>query len=585
MPAMAALRGSPILPAKWLRGIRPFSRSGALRDARAGVALAAMNIPQVLGYTRIAGMPVVTGLYTLLLPIVAFAAFGCSRYLVVAADSATAAILASGLNGMATAASAHYVLLAGYVALLTAAFLLLGRLLKLGFIADFLSQTVLIGFLTGVGFQVGIAVLGETLGVQVESRRTVMQVIEICRGLAQVHVPTLLVSTAVLAVVLGLSYVTPKIPGPLVAVVGTTWASAYWHLSTHGVATIGAVAGGLPHLHFALLPWREILPLIPVAAACAVMIVTQSAATARVYAVRHHEELNENQDLLGLAAANAAAAVSGTFVVNGSPTQTAAVESAGGQSQIAQAATAGVVACVLVFLTRPLAYLPQCVLGALVLLVAIHLINLRALFGIRRESPGEFAVALTTAIVVVVAGVEDGIVVAMAVSLLRIVHHSYHPYTGVIIPDANLTWKVIPAVRGAATEPGLVLYRFGASLFYANAGRFAQEILVLAERPPDPTRSEGVRWVIVDAEAIANVDYSAARIVLELKDQLEKTGVRLGFARLAPSTKADFERHHLSAAFGPGQVFERLHDALGAFERWRAGAEANQEPAGEGECV
>ncbi len=570
---------------RWLQGVRPFSRSGALRDARAGVALAAMNIPQVLGYTRIAGMPVVTGLYTLLLPILAFAAFGCSRYLVVAADSATAAILASGLAPMAPAAGARYVLLAGYVALLTAAFLLLGRLFKLGFIADFLSQTVLIGFLTGVGFQVGIAVLGETLGVQVESRRTVMQAIEICRGLPQVHLPTLLVSTAVLAVVLGLSYAAPKIPGPLVAVVGATGASAYWHLSAHGVATIGAVAGGLPHLHFALLRWREILPLIPVAAACAVMIVTQSAATARVYAVRHGEELDENRDLLGLAAANAAAAVSGTFVVNGSPTQTAMVESVGGQSQMAQTATACIVACVLLFLTRPLGYMPQCVLGALVLLVAIHLIDLRGLFGIRRESPGEFAVALTTAIVVVAAGVEDGILAAMVMSLLRIVHHSYHPYSGVMVPDAKMAWNVIPPARGAATEPGLVLYRFGASLFYANAGRFAQEILVLAGQPPDDMRSQGVRWVIVDAEAIANVDYSAARVVLELKGHLERAGVRLGFARLAPSTKADFDRHRLSAAFGPDQIFERLHDALAAFEKWRAGPEANRAQSGENECV
>ncbi len=160
----------------WLtlfRGIRPFNRSGAIRDALAGFQLAAMNIPQALGYTKIAGMPVVTGFYTLLLPLVAFAVFGSSRYLVVAADSATAAILAGGISGMASPASARYVALAGMVALLTAGFLLLARLLKLGFLADFLSRTVLVGFLTGVGFQVGIVVLGEMLGIEVHSRNTV----------------------------------------------------------------------------------------------------------------------------------------------------------------------------------------------------------------------------------------------------------------------------------------------------------------------------------------------------------------------------------------------------------------------------
>src|SRR6202050_2311506 len=169
------------------QGERPFRSVTALRDAVAGVTLAAMNIPQALGYTKIAGMPVVTGLYSLLLPAVAFAAFGSSRYLVVSADSATAAIFASGPAPLAPAASARYVALAGAVALLTAGFLLLARLLKLGFIADFLSQTVLVGFLTGVGFQVGIAVLGEMLGLEVHSRRAVVQLAQVVRDLPHVH--------------------------------------------------------------------------------------------------------------------------------------------------------------------------------------------------------------------------------------------------------------------------------------------------------------------------------------------------------------------------------------------------------------
>src|SRR5262249_11408774 len=184
----ARMRGHP---PHLFEGIRPVTGAGAVRDALAGFTLAAMNVPQALGYTKIAGTPVVTGLYTLLLPLVAFAAFGSSRYLVVAADSATAAILASGLSHMAPVASAHYVELAGLVALLTAAYLLLARLFKLGFLADFLSQTVLVGFLTGVGCQVGIAVLGEMLGVAVDTRQTVEQLAQVVRGLPQVHVPTL----------------------------------------------------------------------------------------------------------------------------------------------------------------------------------------------------------------------------------------------------------------------------------------------------------------------------------------------------------------------------------------------------------
>lgn len=547
---------------RFFTAVRPVNRADVKYDTIAGVTLAAMSIPQALGYARIAGMPVVTGLYSLLLPLLVFAALGSSRYLVVAADSATAAILASGLVGMAPIASAKYVALGGFVALLTAALLLLGRLFRLGFIADFFSQTVLTGFLTGVGFQVGISVLGEMLGTQVHSGRTILQLIEVCSSLPDVRIPTVLVAASVLAFVLGLHRWSPTIPGSLLAVIVTVAASAVWNFAGHGIATIGAVAGGLPHPALQGVHWGEITSLIPLAGSCAIVIVTQSAATSRVYAARHRQNLDENQDLVGLAAANAAAALSGTFVVNGSPTQTAIVEGAGGRSQIAQLTTAALVGVVLLFLTKPLQYLPQCVLGALVFMVAIRLIDLRGLRSMRRESPGEYALALTAAIVVVALGVEQGILLAMALSLLRIVRHSYRPHTGVLVQDSHKTWKVIPATRGVTTEPGLVLYSFGATLFYANANRFSEEILSLVGPAPSD-----VRWLIVDAEAITNIDYSAARVVRDLAKILASTGVLLGFARFPAETKADFARHHLTEVIAPSRIFDRLHDALEAFQK------------------
>jgi MFS superfamily sulfate permease-like transporter len=289
-----------------------------------------MNIPQALGYTKIAGTPVVTGLYTLLLPLVAFAALGSSRYLVVAADSATAAILAGGLSRMAPLASEHYVALAGLVALLTAGCLLLARLFKLGFLADFLSQTVLVGFLTGVGFQVGIAMLGEMLGVPVDSNRTVEQLAQVVRGLAHVHLPTLSISATVVALVLVFRRLLPRLPGPLFAVVGAIAASAAFDFSGHGIAVIRRWLGVCRGSAFGCdlgrfrrcSPWRLVL----------LMIVAQSAATRATYASRHRQTLDEDTDLVGLSAANAAAALSGTFVVNGSPTQTAMVEGPAGRA-------------------------------------------------------------------------------------------------------------------------------------------------------------------------------------------------------------------------------------------------------------
>jgi sulfate permease, SulP family len=547
---------------KLFQGARPFKGAAALRDGFAGFSLAAMNIPQALGYTKIAGMPVVTGLYSLLLPAVAFAAFGSSRFLVVSADSATAAIFAGGVSGLAPAASPRYIALAGAVALLTAGFLLLARLLKLGFIADFLSQTVLAGFLTGVGFQVGIAVLGEMLGVPVSARRTVLQFAEVVRRLPQVHPLTLAVSAVVVVTVLLLRRFAPRVPGALIAVAGAMTASALWNFSGHGVAIVGPVAGGFPQFKLPALSWKDLPPLFSIAASCSIMIVTQSAATARFYAARHEQQLDENADLAGLSAANAVAGLSGTFVVNGSPTQTAMVEGAGAQSQFAQLATAAIVALVLLFLARPLEYLPRCVLGALVFLIAVRMIKLKNILAMRRESPGEFGLALITAVVVVGVGVEQGILLAMILSLLRIVQHSYHPQTGVMVRTADKVWELNPVAPGAMTEPGLVMYRFEAELFYANANRFSEEVTCLAGQSPGQ-----VRWLIVDAESITHVDYSAARVVEQLHQKLASQGTQLGFARMPFGLKSDFARHRLSEVIDPTMIFRRLHAALDSFEK------------------
>ena len=543
------------------QSVRPITRKDALRDAVAGFQLAAMNIPQALGYTKIAGTPVVTGFYTLLLPLVGFATFGSSRYLVVAADSATAALLANGISPIAQLGTPRYVALASLVALLTAVLLLIGRLLKLGFIADFLSRTVLVGFLTGVGIQVGIAVLGGMMGVDVKAHRTVMQLVEVARGVPKMHVLTPAVSLAVLIVIFGVKRVAPRFPGSLLVVLGGIVASAEFNLASRGVEIIGPIARGLPKLGFPEVGWRDAETLLPVAASCLVLIVAQCAATARIYAVRHRQALDENADLLGLAVANLGAGLSGTFVVNGSPTQTAMVERSGGRSQMAQLATAVTVALVLLFLTQPLEYLPRCVLSAIVFVIAVRLIDLRGLAQIRKESPGEFWLATMTAGVVVVQGVERGIVLAMVLSLLRVVHHSYRPASGVLVRTEQKFWQSIPAVPGAMTEPGLAIYRFGASLFYANAGRFAEEIIGLTGG-----NVAKLRWVIADAEAITNMDFTAARVVRELAADLKERAVALVFARVQQSLKADLDRHGVTETLGPEHVFVKLHDAMRAWE-------------------
>ncbi|HET9815643.1 MAG TPA: SulP family inorganic anion transporter, partial [Xanthobacteraceae bacterium] len=311
---------------------------------------------------------------------------------------------------------------------------------------------------------------------------------------------------------------------------------------------------GLPEV-----TWDETLALLPVVGSCFVVIIAQSAATSRVFALRYRERVDENADILGLSVANAAAAVSGAFVVNGSPTQTAMAEQAGARSQVAQLVFAGIVLLVLLALTGPLAYLPRSVLAAIVFTIALGMIDVTGLRDIRRESPGEFYLATVTAAVVVAVGVEQGILLAMALSLFRHVRHSYRPHTMVWAPDAEGHWLPAPTTPGAVTEPGLVIYRFGADLFYANDHRFTDEVRMLVEHAPTP-----VRWFIVDAGAITDMDYSAARSLRDLLDDLARQKVGMIFARVSPYLKSDMDRHGITAAIGEARIFSTLHEAIAA---------------------
>src|SRR5471032_2574396 len=525
---------------KLLKGVLPLGHAAAFRDFLAGVSLASMDIPQVLGYARIAGMPAVTGLYTAFLPLLAFALFGASRHLVVAAASATATIFASHLSTMATVGSAQYMALAGVVALLTAGLLLIARIFKLGFLADFLSRTV-------------------SLGVSPGSSRTLGQIESIALHLARVSLPTLGISLAVVTCILVFKRLVPRLPVAMFAVIGGIAASYAYDFSGHGILVVGPVAGGLPALSFPLATWQQTLDLLPVAASCFVMIIAQSVAAGRVFAERYHEPVDADADILGIAAANAVAALSGAFVVNGSPTQTAMADRAGARSQFAQVVFAVVVGVVLLFFSKWLQYLPHCVLAGIVFTIAIGLIDVKSLYAIRRESPGELTLALVTALAVVVIGVEDGILLAVALSLLRHVPHSYHPHT-MMLPPTQATagrWAPVPAVPGTQTAPGLIVYRFGADLFFANDHFFVDDVRRLLDRAPTT-----VHWFIVDAGAITDLDYSAARTLAEFCEGLKQRGVNVLFARVNQYLRADMDRHGITAVLGESHLFETLHQAL-----------------------
>ena len=527
----------------------------------AGITLAALGIPEVMGYTKIIGTPVITGLYTMLLPVVVFALFGSSRHLVVSADSATAAMVAAALVSLSYVPNApNYVALTSLIALVAAAMLLAARLLRLGFLADFLSRTVLVGFLSGVGIQVAFGELHAMLGIEKRGHGFLQQLLFTLQHLSQTQLPSLYISLTVLAVIVGCAFVAPRFPGALLAVIGMIVASATFHWADRGIAVVGTVPSGLPHLGLPRFTWADVQLVLPISVSCCIVILAQSAATSQAYALRYRDSFNQNVDLVGLSLANLAAGCSSTFIVNGSPTKTAMVDAGGGRSQVSHLTTALVVLLVLLFLTGPLGHLPNAVLAAIVFLVGLHLVDHRGLIDIYRKKPREFAVAIATAATVVLIGVKEGILLAMVLSLLQHVRRSYRPHTAVVLHDPKDVWRLEEAVPGRMTEPGLVMYWFGAELFYANAAYFTAQARRLVNKSPSP-----VRWFVVDGSAITSLDFSAGRAVAELQQDLAKQGVVFALARVKPKPQSDLDRLGLTALIGQDHIFPSRHQCLQAY--------------------
>jgi MFS superfamily sulfate permease-like transporter len=350
------------------------------------------------------------------------------------------------------------------------------------------------------------------------------------------------------------------IPGGLVAVIGLIAVSWIFDLSSHGVSTLGHVPSGLPHVGLPKgVTWNEAGTLLATAASMFLVILAQSAATARAYAVKYQERFSENDDLFGLSAANLAAGLSSTFVVNGSPTKTEMVDEAKSRTQVAQLSTAAVVALVLLFLTKPLQYLPNAVLSAVVFLIGLKLIDIKDMRDIWRLRKDEFAVAAATATVVVTVGVEQGIILAIVLSLILHVRRHYLPADRVVGFNASGRYTLELPVPGTETEPGLIVYRFAVGLFYANAERLSEEVLGLVDVPDPP------RWFVLEGDAIDDVDYTGGKTLLELAGQLAERKIVFAIADPSDRLRSELDHFGITEKIGADHIYESLEAARAAF--------------------
>lgn len=551
---------------EWTRG---YDRAWFMPDVIAGVTLSAIAIPEVMGYTSISQTPIVTGLYTVIFPTMLFVLLGSSRMLVVGADSATAALLAAGLTGAAiagvTPGSQEWLAYTSIIALFCGALLIIARVFRLGFLGDFLSASVLIGFLTGVGVQVLTGQIPDMLGVPKGTGTWFEQQWTMITSIPDANLPTVGFAAASLVLIFGFKRFLPKVPGALVAVIGSIIVSAAIDAQADGVDVVGAVQGGFPPIGLPEgVTWTDITDnlatLIAIAFSCFVLIIAQSAATSRSFAMKHGQKVDINRDIVGLSGANFAAGLSGTFVVNGSPTKTQILEEQKGRTQLANLTMSLVVLLFTMFFTSVLTDMPKAVLGAIVFVIGYDLVDIAGLRGVLKVNRVEFGIAVITAVVVCAVGVEQGIILAIVVSILDIIRRQYSPKDYVVrfTGDEPSYTKM---ERGVESAPGLIIFRYDAELFYANVNRYVDDVEALIEAAPHP-----VEWLVVDVSSIDTVDYSAGKSLLGLLDYLEQRKITVALARVDTGLHATLAQFGIDERIGADYFYGNLVDAFAAFE-------------------
>lgn len=528
-------------------------------DLVAGVVLAAILVPQGMAYAELAGLPAVTGLYTTVACLVGYAIFGPSRVLVLGPDSSVSPLIFAAITPLVvTGDPKSAVVLAGMLALLVGIVEVGLGVGRLGFVADLLSNEVQVGYMNGLAITIVVGQLPKLFGFSTDASGFLDELRAFFDHLDATNERALAVGVAVLVVLLVLPRCTRVVPAVLVAVVGATIVSAAFNLSDHGVATVGTLPQGLPR---PTVPWTSLAdvgPLLLAAFGIVLVSLTDTIATASSFAARRGDELRPDQEMIGIGAANVAAGLFGGFAVSTSGSRTAVAEQSGAKSQVSGIVGAAVVALLLLFLNGLLADLTQSTLAAVVIAAALSLTNLPALRRYARVRPSSLVLSLVATLGVVALGVLQGIVVAVLLAVLLFFRRNWWPHGAVLghEPDTDV-WHALDDLDRPRQEPGVLVYRWEAPLFFANAGSFRQQVRKhVAAREP--------RWVVLQCEAITDVDVSAAEILEQLDRELNAKGVHLAFVELRSRLRDLVREYGLYGTLDRDHFYPTIEAALDA---------------------
>lgn len=541
-----------------------YRREWLLLDMVAGLSVAAVAIPTAIAYAQLIGFEPVVGLYSAILPLLAYALFGTSRQLIMNPDAATCAVVGAAVLPLADGDREILVALSVTLAVLTGAICIGAGLLRLGFVADFLAKPILVGFLNGVAITIFLGQIGKVFGFSMKAHGVVPRLIELVQKLPETHWPTLGVGAATLAVLLVSRRLSPRLPAPLLAVVAAIVLVYALDLERRGVAVVGALPAGLPHLRWPRFD-PELLPtLLASAAGVALMSFSSAMVTARSFAARHRYDLDPDQELIALGACQIAAGVSQGFAVSAAGSRTAVNDAMGGKSQMVGLVAAATMAAVLFFLTEPLRYLPLAALAAVLFVAALGLFDGAEVVRIWRVRRSEGALAVLTMFGVIWLDVLDGVLIAVACALLLLIKRASRPPDAVLGRVAGMGgWHSVADYPDARTEPGLVVYRVSSAILFFNAGYFKKRMIELAETNRD------ARWIVLDGGPINLVDLTGADTLEALAGELAARGIRLGLANARRGVREMLDRAGVLERIGADAVFPSLDAAADAFRAKR----------------
>jgi len=540
--------------------LRGYQKTWLPRDLVAGLTVGAMLVPQAMAYAELAGVPPSLGFNAVFLPLLAYALLGTSRHLGVGPEPGTAILAAAGVGALGGGDPARYVLLMGTLAALVGALAILGALLRLGFLAELLSKPVLVGYITGVGLTLLSSQLGKASGIPIRADGFFPRLVQLTSRLGEAKPITVAVSLGTLVLLLALRRFAPKAPGALIGVAIVTGLSEALRLPEQGLRTVGSISASLPRIALPAMQWTDVVSLAPTALAILMVGYTDNVLTARSVAAKLGYRIDANQELLSLGVINLCSALSGGFPVSSSASRTAVPAALGSKTQLSSIVAVLFVGAALLTLTSLLGRMPEAALAAVIMSAALAIIDLAGFRRLWSISRWELAVAAVGALAVMLFDVLGGVLLALAASVLLALARIAVPHDSVLAHAESLDGWVDADRHGLTPTEGLLVYRFDAPLFFANAARFRERVLRVLEK--NPGREERV---VFDFSAVGEVDASALEMLEELAQELSGQGLVVAIARANGVVIKRLERADLLAPKGRLHLYPTIANAVRAF--------------------